>query len=277
MIDRKRLGFIGAGNMAAAMLNGILKNKLFRPEDIIIFDTDKRKLEGLCSSTGIVPAENNRYLAESTDLIILAVKPIYIESVLKEIKGALTENHTLVSIAAGVKTDFLREKTEGRCRVIRTMPNTPAMVGEGMTAVCRSAGIPEDIMEQIERIFLSFGRVEFMEEGMLNAATALSGSSPAYVFLLIEAMADGGVLMGLPRDLSYRLSAQAVLGAAKMVLESGRHPGELKDMVCSPGGTTIEAMQVLEKNGVRNAVIEAVKACTEKADRMGKDKKDEGD
>jgi pyrroline-5-carboxylate reductase len=267
------LGFIGAGNMAAAMLNGILKNKLYKPEDIIVYDTDKAKLNWICSNTeGIKPARNNKSLAESTELIILAVKPNYIEDVLKEIKEVLTENHTLISIAAGVKIDFLREKIGGRCRIIRTMPNTPAMVGEGMTAICRADDIPDEIMIQVKRLFKAFGRVEYMEEKMLNAATALSGSSPAYVFMMIEAMADGGVLMGLPRDLSYRLSAQAVLGAAKMVLESGRHPAELKDIVCSPGGTTIEAMRVLENNGMRNAIIEAVKACTEKGNQLGKGK-----
>ncbi|MBM7581449.1 pyrroline-5-carboxylate reductase [Caldicoprobacter guelmensis] len=265
-----RLGFIGAGNMASAIMRGIIARGIIRTSDIYAFDIDKDKLKKLSAELGISAAEDNCQVVSSSDIVILAVKPNAYSKVLQEIKACLDEKHILVSIAAGITTDFIKQLIGYKCKVVRTMPNTPALVGEGMTALASNHSLSPEELKVVKDILLSLGKVEEVPESLMDAVTAVSGSGPAYVALFIEAMADGGVLAGLPRDLAYRLAIQTVIGTAKLLSEWGKHPGEVKDMVSSPGGTTIEAIRYLEKQGFRSAVIEAVNACAIKSQALGR-------
>jgi len=265
-----RLGFIGTGNMASAIIKGVIAHGIVHPNSIHAFDVDLAKLNKLSAELGICAAKDNCEVVSNSDIIILAVKPNIYGKVLLEIKDCLEESHILVSIAAGITVDFIRQIIGGRCKVVRTMPNTPALVGEGMTALCTNHDLSLDELKEIKEILRALGKVEEVPENLMDAVTAVSGSGPAYVAMFIEAMADGGVLAGLPRDLAYRMAIQTVLGTAKLLSQSGKHPGELKDMVSSPGGTTIEAVRQLEKQGFRGAIIEAVNACMLKAKSLGK-------
>lgn len=264
-----RLGFIGAGNMGAALLKGIVESGFTGPQNISIYDVDPRKTELLRTETGVHVRNRNKEVVEHSDIIILAVKPAFIRQALEECRGSLGKSKILVSIAVGVSKQTLREITGGEVKVVRTMPNIPVTVGEGMTLVSFDADLNAEEKEIVKKLFECSGKAEELDERLMNEVTALTGSSPAYVFVLIEAMADAAVLSGIPRNLAYKLASQAVLGSAKMVLESGMHPGELKDQVCSPGGTTIEAISALEKNGFRYAVIDAMNECTKKARDIG--------
>jgi pyrroline-5-carboxylate reductase len=266
-----RLGFIGAGNMASAIMRGIIACGIVHPNNIYAFDVDLDKLNRLSAELGICTAKDNCQVVSNSDIVILAVKPNTYSKVLLEIKDCLEERHILISIAAGISVDFIKQLIGGRCKVVRTMPNTPALVGEGMTALCTNHDLSPKELKAVKDILHSLGKVEEVSENLMDAVTAVSGSGPAYVAMFIEAMADGGVLAGLPRDLAYRMAIQTVIGTARLLSEWGKHPGELKDMVSSPGGTTIEAIRQLEKQGFRGAVIEAVNACTLKAQTMGKD------
>lgn len=267
-----RIGFIGAGNMATAMIKGIIKSKVTKPEYIWIFDIDQQKALQLTSKYGVSMASSDIELVNECTIVIPSVKPQYISEVLTKIREHLTDKHLIISIAAGISLETIKEILQNKCSVVRTMPNTPALVGEGMTAICIDKTVSNEHMTQVKSLFQSFGRIELIDESHIHAATAISGSSPAYGFLFIEALADGGVLMGLSREQSYRMAAQSLLGAAKMVLETGQHPGSLKDMVCSPGGTTIEAVASLEQDGFRSSIIEAVRLCAEKSALMGRNK-----
>ncbi len=266
----KKIGFIGAGNMGSAILKSVVKSKKFFAKDINIFDLDKEKVNDLCDETGVNSAESVDQLVDASDIIILAVKPNVVEKVLTGCKNRFNLNKMLISIAVGIPISTYKNILGADKKIIRTMPNTPALVGEGMTLISFDDNINDNDLGLVKAIFECTGKVEVLEEKFMNEVTALTGSSPAYVFMFIEAMADAAVLSGLPRNLSYKLAAQAVLGSAKMVLESGKHPGELKDQVCSPGGTTIEAVAALEKNGFRHAVIDAMNQCTDKARSIGK-------
>ena len=217
---------------------------------------------------GITIASNNIEVAEKCDIVFLAVKPNLYEMVMKEIKDSKTIDKIFVSIAPGKTMEFLESHLGADAKILRTMPNTPSMVSEGMTAICPNSNIDSEELELLVKLIESFGAVEIIEEKLFDAVVAVSGSSPAYVFMFIEAMADAAVIQGMPRAQAYRFAAQAVLGSAKMVLESKSHPGELKDMVCSPGGTTIEAVAVLEERGMRSAVIEAMRKCGQKSKGM---------
>lgn len=270
MKQPRRLAFIGGGNMASAMLKGIVQQDILQKENIWVYDIDGHKLETVTKELGVQAADSNVHAVSSADIIVLAVKPVYAATVVQEIKDALSEDKILISIMAGISSEALQTLIDHRCPVVRTMPNAPAFIGEGMSVICQPQGLKLEDFEMVQALFKSFGRVEVIEERLMDAATAMSGSSPAYVFLFIEAMADGGVRMGLPRDVSYRLAAQAVQGAARMVLESGMHPGVLKDMVTSPGGTTIEALSVLEEYGLRSMMMEAIKVCADKSAQLGK-------
>lgn len=262
------IGFIGAGNMGFAMLKGLLKKTSLNNK--IIFTSQTQETRKKVSKELNISFENsNIELAYKSKYIILAVKPNMYNNIIEEIKPALTEDKVVISIAPGITIDTLKEYVDNKCRVIRSMPNTPALALEGMSIITFSDDKFEDNEKQeILNIFKSFGEVEVLEEKFMDAVVPISGSSPAYVYMFIEAMADAGVLTGLPRKLSYKLAAQSVLGASKMVLETGSHPGELKDAVCSPGGTTIEAVHKLEKGNFRNTIIEAMISCYEKAKRM---------
>lgn len=265
-----RLGFIGVGNMGSAIIKSVAKSNIIAPDRIFIYDVDAEKMEALKKETGANIANSGAYVVENSDVIILAVKPNIVKPVLESFKDKLDNKKILVSIAVGLPIKLFKDVIGDDKKVIRTMPNTPAMVGEGMTLISYDNNIGEEDLKIVKTIFETFGKVDTLDEKLMSEVTALTGSSPAYVFMFIEAMADAAVLSGIPRNLAYRLAAQAVSGSAKMVLETGKHPGELKDQVCSPAGTTIEAVSILEKNGFRYAVIEAMNECTKRAREIGK-------
>ncbi len=263
-----KIGFIGCGNMGSAMIDGILKKGIFEKDEIIVSTLTEAGRKRSEEKLGVRTALNNKEVVRSAQVIVLAVKPQFYEEVLTEIKEELTDKHMVIGIAPGKTLAWLREKCGRDLRIVRMMPNTPAKVGEGMTGVCVNELVTEEDVEMICRITDSFGRTEIVPERLMDAVGAVSGSSPAYVFMFIEAMADAAVAQGMPRKQAYSFAAQAVLGSAKLVLETGMHPGELKDMVCSPGGTTIEGVRVLEKAGMRSAVYEALQACAEKGKKL---------
>ena len=263
-----KIGFIGCGNMASAMIGGIIKNKVALPEEILASAKTEKSRERAQEELGIRLTASNCEVAAFADGLVLAVKPFYYEEIIAEIKDSVKKEAIIVSITPGKKLDWLEEQFGRPTKVVRTMPNTPALVGEGMSCVCGNARTTSEDIEKVCRIFSGFGKSEIVTEEMIDVVVGVSGSSPAYVFMFIEAMADAAVADGMPRAQAYRFAAQAVLGSAKMVLETGKHPGELKDMVCSPAGTTIEAVRVLEKFGLRSAVIEAEKVCADMSRNM---------
>ena len=228
------LGFIGCGNMAQAMLKGILAEGLYKPEEIIVSRRSEEELKRIRDELGVHTTTDNKEVAAKSDILVLAVKPYMFEEVIPEIRDFVGEETLVISIAAGRTISNIEHLFGKTIRLVRTMPNTPALVQEGATGMC----------------------------------IGVSGSSPAYVFMFIEAMADAAVADGMPRAQAYELAAKSVLGSARMILETGKHPGELKDMVCSPGGTTIEAVRVHEEKGFRSAVIEGQRACVRKAKEM---------
>lgn len=262
-----KLGFIGCGNMAKAILGGILKKQLVAPQEIIASALHEETLQQASDTYGIQTTTSNLEAARA-DIIFLAVKPQFYETVIKEIRDTVKESQLIVSIAPGKSIQTITEWFGKPVKLIRTMPNTPAMVGEGVTAVCPAETITEEELKEVLTLLESCGIAEVMPERLVDAVVSVSGSSPAYVFMFIEALADGAVRDGIPRKQAYRLAAQSVLGSAKMVLETGMHPGELKDMVCSPAGTTIEAVAAMEKAGFRNAVLAGMEACTNKTKQM---------
>lgn len=258
------LGFIGGGNMAEAMIQG-----LSQKYNIWVSDAITTRLDYLSSAYNINTAESNQVLVEKSDIIIIAVKPQHIDEVLTEIMPVVDSSKLIISIAAGISLEQMRAVVRDRVRLIRVMPNTPLLVAEGMSVVVSDQSLEADLAIA-EKLFASIGRVIIIEEKYIDAVTALSGSGPAYVFLFIEALADGGVMMGLPRTVAVELAAQTVLGAAKMVLSTGEHPACLKDSVTSPGGTTIEGLCKLEQAGVRGTIMAAVEAAALKSERLGK-------
>lgn len=259
-----KIGFIGCGNMASAMIGGIISNRTAAPEDILASAKTEGTRTRVKESLGVCVTASNREVAAFADVLVLAVKPFYYEEIIGEIKDSVKEDTIIVSITPGKKLDWLEEQFGKPTKIVRTMPNTPALVGEGMSCICGNLRAAQEDVDKVCKIFSGFGKTEIVTEEMIDVVVGVSGSSPAYVFMFIEAMADAAVADGMPRAQAYRFAAQAVLGSAKMVLETGKHPGELKDMVCSPKGTTIEAVRVLEEKGFRSAVIEAMKACVRK-------------
>lgn len=263
-----KLGFIGLGNMAGAMIGGITGKKLVSASDIIGFDLGEDKKNQAREKYQITIADNNIAVVEQTDIVVLAIKPQMYEGVIQEIKDSIRASQIVISIAPGKTLRWLQGQFGMKLKLIRCMPNTPALVGEGCTGVCRNASVTEEEFTTVSTLLNGFGKAYAVEEKQMDAVVAVSGSSPAYVFMLIEAMADAAVAEGLPRDKAYEFAAQAVYGSAKMVLKTGKHPGELKDMVCSPGGTTIEAVASLEERGFRSAIIEAMRVCADKSRSM---------
>ena len=258
-----KIGFIGMGNMGYAMLKGVLSE--FAPSDIVFSSPDREKCERIVKETGIRYAESNAECGNNAKYIILAVKPQMYPTVLKNIENVVTEESVVISIAPGITIASIKNALGSNIRVVMAMPNTPARVGEGMTGVSINASdlsFEERVI--IDKFFNSFGKVVYVDEKLMDGIVCASGSSPAYVYMFIEALADGVVKYGIKREDAYKLVAQTVLGSAKMVLESGEHPAALKDKVCSPGGTTIQAVSALEENGFRNALIKATDACYNK-------------
>lgn len=266
----KTIGFIGCGNMAQAMIGGIISSGLTSSDKVIASNPSVAKLELMKSKYNIIAAQDNIEVAKASDILILAIKPYKYAEIITEIKEYIKPNVVIVTIAAGVTIEQVEKNFGRKIKVIRTMPNTAALVGESMSALCYNTEVEQSELSDVFAIFKSFGKVETIEERLMDVIPSISGSSTAYVYMFIEALADGGVLRGLQRDKAYTLAAQAVLGAAKMVLETGEHPGSLKDKVCSPGGTTIEAVYTLEKNNFRGTIISAMESCTEKAIKMSK-------
>lgn len=262
-----KLGFIGTGNMAGAIMGGIIKNGVLKPEEIIGSDILEAGREKVHSLYGICVTDDNREAAKA-EIVVLSVKPQYYEQTIAQIRDEITDEQVIVTLAPGKTLEWLQGQFGKDVKIVRTMPNTPAMVGAGMTASCANALVTKEELEKVLTILRSFGEVEVVSEHLIDAVVSASGSSPAYVFMMIEAMADAAVADGMPRPQAYKFAAQAVMGSAKMVLETGKHPGELKDMVCSPAGTTIEAVQVLEERGFRSAIIEAMRVCAEKSRNM---------
>ena len=262
-----KIGFIGMGNMGFAILQGLLK--LYRPEDLLFTDVNQERMETVKKQTGVDFVESNAECANQSRIVVLAVKPQYYDAVLKNIKYAVKPEQIVISIAPGITIDSLVKKLGDGKRIVRAMPNTPALLGEGMTGVTYDRGLfTEEEEQEIRAFFQSFGRMEYVEERLMSAVVCASGSSPAYVYVFIEALADSAVRYGLPRDKAYEFAAQTVKGAAEMVLQTGKHPGELKDMVCSPAGTTIAGVAALEEYGFRNAVLKANEACYEKCEAI---------
>ncbi len=258
-----KLGFIGTGNMAGAIMGGIIREGLISPEEIIGADISEAGRERVKKQHGIHVTADNREAAEKSEILVLSVKPQFYQDAIAGIKDYIRDDQIIVTLAPGKTLVWLEEKFGKPVKIVRTMPNTPALVGEGMTAACPNQYVTEEEKEYVLQILGAFGKVEVVPERLIDAVVAVSGSAPAYVFMMIEAMADAAVAEGMPRAQAYEFAAQAVYGSAKMVLETGKHPGELKDMVCSPAGTTIEAVRVLEKEGFRSALIEAMKACAD--------------
>ena len=250
--------------MAQAMMGGMIQNGLLKKEDIIASSATTKTSEKVATEFGIKTTLDNREVAKA-EIVILAIKPIYCQQVIEEIRDVVTEEQLIVTIVAGKSLQWLQKMFGGQKKIIRTMPNTPALVGEGITALCPNEMVPSEEVKQICDLFNGFGKAEVVGEHLMDAVVAVSGSSPAYVFMFIEAMADAAVAEGMPRAQAYQFAAQSVLGSAKMVLETGTHPGELKDMVCSPAGTTIAGVCKLEEKGFRSSVMECMKACAEKS------------
>ena len=263
-----KLGFIGTGNMASAIMGGIIKNQIIPANEIIGADMMEAGRKRVKEQFGIQVTADNHEVVRNSDVVILSVKPQFYAEVIAEIKDDVREDQIIITIAPGKTLAWLKEQFGKNVKIVRTMPNTPALVGEGMTAACPNEYMTKEEITYVLTLLESFGRVEIIPERLMDTVVSVSGSSPAYVFMFIEAMADAAVSGGMPRAQAYQFAAQAVLGSAKMVLETGKHPGELKDMVCSPAGTTIEAVRVLEEKGFRSSVIEAMKTCEEISKNM---------
>jgi pyrroline-5-carboxylate reductase len=266
----KKIGFIGFGKMAQAMAGGMIHSGLIRADQIMASMRTEKSRTFAAEQFGIEVSSVNRDVAAFADVLFLAVAPYTYFEVIEEIKEDIKPGAIIITVAAGITTSDVENACGKKVKVVRTMPNTPSLVGAGMTAVSVNSEITDEDLVSVEKLLSSFGKVEIIAEAQMDAIPAISGSSPAYVYMMIEAMADGGVRQGLSRDQSYRLAAQAVLGAAQMVLETGKHPGELKDQVTSPGGATIAAVSTLEQERFRGAILAAMDSCTTKVKELGK-------
>ncbi len=267
------IGIAGTGNMGSAILRGVVEAGFIKASQIIAYDNSSSRLREITEEIpGITAGRDCREVAERSDLVILAVKPFYVQEVIDEMRPALN-GKAVLSIAAGWTTAMLEKALTGTgASFLRVMPNTPALVGEGMTALCDETTFTKEDFAFAKGIFDAIGKTRVLPERLFDGVVAISGSSPAYVYMMIEAMADAGVREGLPRAYAYEMAAQSVLGSALMVLSTGTHPAALKDAVCSPGGTTIEAVRVLEEKGFRSALIDAMAACADKSRQMSKGK-----
>ena len=268
-IKGRSVGFVGAGNMGEALIKGLLAANLVPAEAIHATDVRLERLKELNRQYGIQVSSDTAELIRRADIVILAVKPQIMEAVLTEIAPAVTRRKLLISIAAGVSTAKIRALLHKDARLIRVMPNTPALVREGVTAVAKAEGLEADDLETAGEIFSAVGRVVVLGEELMDAVTGLSGSGPAYIAVVIESLADGGVQMGLDRITAMTLATQTVLGAATLLRETGLHPGALKDMVSSPGGTSIAGVAALEEGGIRTAFIKAVERATQRSRELG--------
>lgn len=267
-----KIGFIGSGNMAQAIIGGMIDSNLVSKDNIYATAVSDKTINLVKEKYGVNTSKDNKDVVNKTDIIFLAVKPNVYKTVIDEIKDVVDENKLIVTIAAGQTIENIEDMFGRELRIIRTMPNTPALVGEGMGLITANKKATNEDVENVVKIFNSFGKSEIVEEALIDTAGSLSGCGPAYTYMYIEALADAAVESGVKRDLAYKLAAQMVLGSAKMVLESGEHPGKLKDNVCSPGGTTIKGVNSLEQAGFRGVVIDALLASINKTLEMSNNK-----
>jgi pyrroline-5-carboxylate reductase len=269
-LANRTVGFVGAGNMGEALIKGLVEARVLPGKAIRATDPRRDHLAELERRYGIQVAADNAGLVRDSDVVVLAVKPQIMDAVLREIAPAVTRDKLLVSVAAGVPIARLRAGLGTDARLIRVMPNTPALVLEGATAVAKGEGLEPGDLDVASAVFQAVGRVVVLDEGLMDAVTGLSGSGPAYVAIVIEALADGGVRAGLDRATAMILATQTVLGTARLVRETGLHPGALKDMVCSPGGTSIAGVSALEEGGLRSTLIRAVERATLRSRELGR-------
>lgn len=269
MSDIGKVGVVGGGQMGEALIRGIIRAELQSPENILVTEPDNDRCQYLHETYGVKIAAGEQQLADNADIIILAVKPQIIETVLKAYREVVSERHLIISIAAGISIGSIEQQLGAATRIIRVMPNTPALVLAGATAFSPNGSATGADVESSRRIFSAIGTCIEVEEKLLDAVTGLSGSGPGYVFAFIEAMIDGGVLAGLPRPVAEKLVLQTVYGSAKLAMETGESPAVLRGKVTSPGGTTITGLQVLEESGMRGAVMTAVEAATERSKELG--------
>jgi pyrroline-5-carboxylate reductase len=269
-----KIGFIGGGNMAEALIKGLISSGVYKKSDIIVSDNVKKRLDHLKSAYGVAVTHDNKELAAKSELVVLSVKPNAIRKIVNEIKAKITAQKILISIAAGIPVSLISGILKKKAKIVRVMPNTPALVLAGAAALYCSPNLSEEEKERVKKIFESVGIAYIVEdEKLLDTVTGLSGSGPAFVSMFIEALSDGGVKMGLPREAALRLAAQTVYGTAKMIIEEMSHPAVLKDKVSSPGGTTIEGIHKLEAGGFRANVISAVEAATNRSRQLSKEDK----
>ncbi len=269
MEKKYAVGFIGSGNMSAAIIRGLIRKEVFREGDICFFDLDQKKAETLALETGSVRMDSNVQLIKESRMVVLGIKPSVLLSLLADIGEHCTPDTLVISVAASVGIGTIRSFLPAS-PIIRAMPNTPSLIGEGMTAYCMGPHTNHDHELMAEKVFQGIGQAIRVDESMMDAVTGLSGSGPAYCFVMMEAMADAGVHAGLPRKTAVALAAQTLVGAARMVQQTGDHPGVLKDMVTSPGGTTIEGLRVLEQKSFRGTIMSAVMAAVERARSLTK-------
>jgi len=265
---RKELGIIGIGKIGSTLLRVLTNSKVIEREKIIIYDIDQEVLLKRTEEFKVDFAESNKSLVKEAKYILIAVLPQIIDEVLKEIGSLITENHIIITIAAGISINHVGKYIDKKVGIVRIMTNTPALVKAAASAISSNEHIKQPELDFVKKLFKELGMVVELEEKHLDAVTGLSGSGPAYLFIIMESLADGGVKMGLPREIALKLAAQTVLGSAKLVLETNKHPGELKDMVASPGGTTITAIHELESAKLRATLIRAVEAATLKSKSM---------
>ena len=270
---KEKVGFIGAGNMGEALMRGIIKANLLSPQDVCASDTRDARLKQLQKDYGITTLRDNKELVLKTRIIVLAVKPQNMEEVLKEIAPVIKEEHLVISIAAGITTSYIAEHCKPKVPIIRVMPNTPALIQEGASALAAGKDVAKSTIESAQEIFASVGKTVVVDESLMDAVTGLSGSGPAYFFLFIEVLTDAGVKMGLSRSVAQLLAAQTCLGAAKMILETGKKPSDLRDMVTSKGGTTFSGLKAMEAGGLRAVLMDGVEAATRRSKELGAQKR----
>ena len=271
MLTGTRIAFIGGGNMAESLLAGLLRKGVTSAERLTVSDPHSQRREWLARRFGIAVHADNRAAAQGADLIVLCVEPQVLDSVLADLSSILTSNLLLISVAAGYPLSRLQKQLKTATRLVRAMPNTPSTIGEGVTALSLVPGLSSQDQDRARCLFESVGKVVVVEERLMDAVTGLSGSGPAYVFAMIEALADGGVLMGLSRATAQVLAAQTLAGAARMVLEQGTHPAVLKDRVASPGCTTIAGLSRLEQGRLRATLMSAVTAAAQRSQELGQE------
>jgi pyrroline-5-carboxylate reductase len=264
-MKKDKIGFIGGGNMAEALVKGLAKDY-----SLIVSDISIERRNYLVQKYGVSVTPDNTEVVHKAEIIILAVKPNHVDFILKEIKPTLSSSHLVISIAAGISTAHIHTLIGEQIKVIRVMPNTPALVAEGMTVIASDSGVSKEDLVYGEKIFSTVGKIVKLEEKYIDAATALSGSGPGFIFVIIEALIEGGVKIGLPRPVARELTLQTIFGSAHMAILTNKHPSVLKEMVTSPGGTTITGIHVLEQMGLRGTLMNAVEAAALKADQLGK-------